>query len=458
MITLIGDTHMTKKVFISYSWTSEDHKNRIVKIAESLMRDHGINIILDLWDCKPGQDLNVFMESMVLDETVDYVLVMSDKRYKDKANSREGGVGTESTIISAEVYKDVSNTKFIPVYMEMINGEVSLPQFCKTRRAINMTNEEDDYESIEEIARWINNKPIYTKPAIGKVPDYTFNSTSLKSYEQKLYMSKSYTLEDNLMSYFDILKTELLNLEDKSDNDVNDDVILSIKPYLESLRRFYDFVSEKELDVSSYIIPLYNDLLEHTKNETERPLLRLFLYFSFLEIVLASFTKNDLNTLKNLILSDYIFLGRKTHFAVLSNFPRKYAEHPFFVSNNQSINIRRFCAQLLYDDKKKSKIEDIDLILNTICEINSSFAEEWPSWHGSLLYFNFDEYYSWNNQAHYIVEKFKYKDFYERYKFLFGCEKDEFISRLNSRAQKRISFREMPLINKVLDPDEIAKY
>ncbi|HDP5849373.1 TPA: TIR domain-containing protein [Staphylococcus aureus] len=266
---------MTKKVFISYSWTSESHKNRIVKIAESLMQDHGIDIILDLWDCKPGQDLNAFMESMVLNKSIDYVLIMSDERYKAKANSREGGVGTESTIISTEVYKDVSNTKFIPVYMEMINGEVSLPQFCKTRRAINMTNEEDDYESIEEIARWINNKPIYIKPAIGKVPDYNFNNTSLKSYEQKLYISKSYTLEDNLMSYFDIFKTELLKLENESDNDVNNDIILSIKPYLESLRRFYDFVSEKELDVSLYIVPLYNDLLEYTANETERPLLRL---------------------------------------------------------------------------------------------------------------------------------------------------------------------------------------
>ncbi|HDP5849733.1 TPA: hypothetical protein P6U97_002681, partial [Staphylococcus aureus] len=184
----------------------------------------------------------------------------------------------------------------------------------------------------------------------------------------------------------------------------------------------------------------------------------LFLYFSFLEIVLASFTKNDLVTLKNLILSDYIFLGRKTNFAVLSNFPRKYEGHPFFVRNNQSIDIRKYCVKLLYDDRKKSKIEDIDIILNTVCEINSKFSEEWPSWHGSLLYFNFDEYYSWNKNTHYIVEKFKYKDFYEKYKFLFGCEKDEFISRLNIRTQKKISFREIPLINKILNSDEVAQY
>ncbi|HHW6760914.1 TPA: SEFIR domain-containing protein [Staphylococcus aureus] len=41
---------MVKKVFISYAWTNEDHKNRILNIASSLVEDHGINIVLDLWN------------------------------------------------------------------------------------------------------------------------------------------------------------------------------------------------------------------------------------------------------------------------------------------------------------------------------------------------------------------------------------------------------------------------
>ena len=32
-------------------------------------------------------------------------LIISDKKYADKANGRDGGVGTETQIISAEVYK-----------------------------------------------------------------------------------------------------------------------------------------------------------------------------------------------------------------------------------------------------------------------------------------------------------------------------------------------------------------
>ncbi|HHW6760915.1 TPA: SEFIR domain-containing protein, partial [Staphylococcus aureus] len=178
------------------------------------------------------------MESMVLDQTVDYVLIMSDGKYKNKANNREGGVGTESTIISSEIYKDVSATKFIPVAMEIENGDLTLPQFCKSRRAINMTNEDNDYEGIEEIARWINDQPVYTRPKLGTVPDYNSKSTSIKKYEQKVFLSKTYNLEDNLHDYYKVLETELLELEDEQD-EVSDQEILKIKPYIESFRKVF---------------------------------------------------------------------------------------------------------------------------------------------------------------------------------------------------------------------------
>jgi len=52
------------KVFISYSWTSEPHKEWVRGLAERLSSD-GVEVILDRWDLKPGHDINVFMEQMV---------------------------------------------------------------------------------------------------------------------------------------------------------------------------------------------------------------------------------------------------------------------------------------------------------------------------------------------------------------------------------------------------------
>lgn len=60
---------MNPKVFISYSWHPEENKVRVQRLAERLMGD-GVNVILDVWDLKNGQDKYVFMEQMVEDSEI----------------------------------------------------------------------------------------------------------------------------------------------------------------------------------------------------------------------------------------------------------------------------------------------------------------------------------------------------------------------------------------------------
>lgn len=95
------DDSKSPKVFISYSWTSEEHVAWVLDLAEKLV-DDGVDVILDRWDLKPGQDKYHFMEQMVKDETVTKVLIVCDKAYADKADRRAGGVGTETQIISRD--------------------------------------------------------------------------------------------------------------------------------------------------------------------------------------------------------------------------------------------------------------------------------------------------------------------------------------------------------------------
>lgn len=49
------------KVFISYSWTKSD---LVLQVANRLM-SHGVEVVLDKWDLKEGQDKYVFMEQCV---------------------------------------------------------------------------------------------------------------------------------------------------------------------------------------------------------------------------------------------------------------------------------------------------------------------------------------------------------------------------------------------------------
>ena len=77
-----------------------------------------MDVILDKWHLKEGQDKYVFMEKMVTDPEVAKVLVFSDRVYAEKAAARKGGVGTESQIISSEVYEKVAQDKFLPIVCE----------------------------------------------------------------------------------------------------------------------------------------------------------------------------------------------------------------------------------------------------------------------------------------------------------------------------------------------------
>ena len=54
-------------VFISYSWTSQDHMEWVLQLASDL-RANGSAAILDKWQLKEGQDAHAFMERMVTDK------------------------------------------------------------------------------------------------------------------------------------------------------------------------------------------------------------------------------------------------------------------------------------------------------------------------------------------------------------------------------------------------------
>ena len=117
------------KVFISYSWTTPQHERWVLDIAERLSGD-GIVVIFDKWDLKEGQDKHKFMEQMVHDESISKVLVICDHGYQAKSDDRKGGVGTESQLISKEVYENTAQEKFIPIVREFDkDGNPYMPHF-----------------------------------------------------------------------------------------------------------------------------------------------------------------------------------------------------------------------------------------------------------------------------------------------------------------------------------------
>jgi hypothetical protein len=137
------------------------------------MVSDGVDVVLDIWDLKEGDDKYAFMEKMVTDEYVTHVLVFSDSQYTVKADARKAGVGTESQIISREVYTKVQQSKFIPVVCEFDDsGEPFLPAFLKSRIWIDFSSPEAANENWEQLIRLLYGKPAHEKPTLGKAPIY----------------------------------------------------------------------------------------------------------------------------------------------------------------------------------------------------------------------------------------------------------------------------------------------
>lgn len=163
---------MSPKVFISYSWSSSGHQKRVKDWTDQLIAE-GIDAVIDLYDLKEGQDKNAFMERLVTDQSIDHVIIFSEKSYMEKANSRKAGVGTESQIISNEVYQKIQQSKFLPVVCEFDeDGNPYLPTYLKHTIWIDFSTSENVNKNWEQLVRAIYGKPIYEKPELGSPPIY----------------------------------------------------------------------------------------------------------------------------------------------------------------------------------------------------------------------------------------------------------------------------------------------
>ena len=74
------------KVFISYAWGSEDYRLKVRSFAKDLM-SNGIDVLLDQWSLKEGNDTYAFMEQSATDSTITNVLILLDPIYAEKALS-----------------------------------------------------------------------------------------------------------------------------------------------------------------------------------------------------------------------------------------------------------------------------------------------------------------------------------------------------------------------------------
>src|SRR2546423_2895827 len=98
--------------FTSYSWDDDEHRAWVAALATKLRTD-GVDVRLDKWHTVPGDQLPVFMEREIRNNS--FVLIICTPNYKLKSDGRKGGVGYEGDIMTGEVSTKGNHRKFIPI-------------------------------------------------------------------------------------------------------------------------------------------------------------------------------------------------------------------------------------------------------------------------------------------------------------------------------------------------------
>ena len=262
------------KIFISYSWNRQKTQDDVIELATRLVHD-GVDVVLDKWDLKEGNDKYAFMESCVSDESIDHVLIICDQAYQEKADGRKGGVGDETVVISPEVYGNMKQTKFIPLIFERDeNDEPFMPVYLKSKKYIDFSNEEEYEKSYEELLRILYATPINKKPKKGSKPAWLTNdevnhneltilTKSLKRGATEQYQKYNAICTDFTDSFVSILN-EFRFPDDKFNEEELIKKISSLKPIRDEYFNFLGAALKSEFFsanfVTNFFEQIYNDV------------------------------------------------------------------------------------------------------------------------------------------------------------------------------------------------------
>lgn len=464
------------KVFISYSWTTPEHEEWVVELGRRL-REDGIDVILDKWDLKEGQDTTFFMESM---RAANKVLIICEQGYKEKANGRKGGVGTETQIITPDIYGNVEQEKYIPIVAERDGiGQHYIPTFMESRLYIDLSSFDTFEEGYEKLIRNIYQAPLHNKPALGKAPSYLFQSEASHSkttsilrqmksnvdrYPQRLkHQWGSFT-----HSYMESLKDFAIETVDNP-NEI-DEIILEKLSSMLTMRNDYIEGLELMILTDSLEIDHIIDFFEKIYNLTEYQgnnsyyedqcdhykflVTELFMYTA---LILLRAKKYSL--LSQLTNTEFVINTKRNH-SVLDSFVMLKFYPASLVRRNQRLGLRKYSlyADILVqraDTKYKQELIETDIVLYNISKFLVNDELRGGVWFPST-YIYAREYGSTIKLFH----RLKSISHFEEIKVLFNNpEKEFFKSRVAEMPLDNGYSGNMygvPLIRRYIKPEEVC--
>lgn len=398
------------KVFISYSWTNQDHIQWVVDLAHEL-GDAGVHVILDKFDLREGDDSIQFMERIVNDPTVQKVLLICDRVYAEKTNARAGGAGVEAQIISPRIYADADKGKFVAVLSERdAEGNPYLPTYYASRIYIDLSNQDKYNENFESLIRWINNKPLYRRREIGQRPAYLDEPEELSlgtapAYRRAIEAIKSGkpSAAGALSDYFQTVSTNLerLRLQNSESEDWNDVFFKNLSstiPLRNELNQTFEAIATygitsdfgtKTVRFFESLVP-YFDRPEGLRSWSDSDFDNFrFLGYEFFIHALAIFIGHERFDLCSLLLNSGYYnersreLGKETisNFTVFNNTVQTLSRHNDAQTKKYTSPIGKLISERLVGTQiNLSKLVQADLIAYIRSDVDSLKSRSWDMW------------------------------------------------------------------------------
>ena len=299
---------------------TEDYQTKVLSFATDLMND-GIDVVLDRWSLKEGNDTYAFMEQSVTDSTITNVLILLDPNYAKKANERNGGVGAETQIISPEIYNKVKQEKFLPIVFEReVNGEIPKPQYLKTMLHFDLSQDEKYALEYQRLVKRLYGIEILEKPELGKKPSWIEERSSIPTQTRIRYECLKQQKSDNVKK--DEFRNFLFDIKNSIVNFKKDELDGSISPdkYIELYKDMKIFRDDflHLLKYSFYVPGSYKILASimeeicigiKDKSGYEGEVTRTLLHEMFIYIV-AFYLKNKYYDALSYILSKTYFVNK----------------------------------------------------------------------------------------------------------------------------------------------------
>ena len=441
------------KVFISYSWSSSEHEDWVLRLATDL-RESGVDAILDKWDLKEGNEANAFMEKMVSDPEISKVVIVSDRIYSEKSNKRTGGAGTEAQIISSEIFAKEDQTKFVVAATELDDkGKPYVPTYYTSRIFIDFTDESKFAGSFEQLLRWIADKPIHKKPELGHLP------TSISEPEDVVVLATSTAKRramDGLTNlkafaypatkeYFELFSRELEKFRLSPDIlPESDDFLENFQSFVPYRDEFLDIVrvisnytdEEKYVELIHAFFERFLGYFHPPKNarsysDIDFDNFKFFAHELFLHTGATLISEGRYAAFNHMVETPYYFAdGADRGFERMGNFT-KFRQHLNSMDiRKQRLKLNRISlvADFLHDRAGASgtdfsKIMEVDFLLFLRAELTK--LGDYKHWHPDTLL-----YLGYGQRTFEIFERSRSKRYFERIRPVLGNATKEHLEKL----------------------------